>query len=291
MVSKASQAAAKLHSCPSLLMIQRQDEWLAGLVKACSATLILFLCSAKQRNTPSEAFQLVSKRWADIGFQGTCPDTDFRGMGLLGALNLLDREPELQVFSFRSLMVGLPKALAYKELRITVSVKEGMQLLCLLLLPTIVAAVCWLVEDSDTTAFVSNWLVASEMEDTHGVSCLPVYRYPYFPVCQLSHPLSTQTGGFCKNHSFAFEKTRVIGRANDKIVRLLRESWSSTGTLNRALDFRPAYQAIRKRLESVRAGPMGQSSKYKQTTDAREKKRGAGRRPRDERGTTSPPRS
>uniref|UniRef100_A0A0V0J3Z0 ELMO domain-containing protein 2 n=1 Tax=Schistocephalus solidus TaxID=70667 RepID=A0A0V0J3Z0_SCHSO len=38
---------------------------------------------------PSEAFQLVSKRWADIGFQGTCPDTDFRGMGLLGALNLL----------------------------------------------------------------------------------------------------------------------------------------------------------------------------------------------------------
>ncbi|BHF58544.1 ELMO domain-containing protein 1 [Sparganum proliferum] len=32
---------------------------------------------------------LVSKRWTDMGFQGNCPATDFRGMGLLGALNLL----------------------------------------------------------------------------------------------------------------------------------------------------------------------------------------------------------
>ncbi|VDN15564.1 unnamed protein product [Dibothriocephalus latus] len=37
---------------------------------------------------PNETFELVSKRWSDIGFQGTCPVTDFRGMGLLGALNL-----------------------------------------------------------------------------------------------------------------------------------------------------------------------------------------------------------
>ncbi|BHF65636.1 hypothetical protein SprV_0200864900 [Sparganum proliferum] len=64
-----------------------------------------------------------------------------------------------------------------------------------------------------------------------------------------------------QNHNFAFEKARVIGRANDKMARLMLESWSSTGTLNRALDLHPAYQALRTRLESVRTRPSGQSSK------------------------------
>ena len=30
----------------------------------------------------------ISKRWTEIGFQGTDPSTDFRGMGLLGLVNL-----------------------------------------------------------------------------------------------------------------------------------------------------------------------------------------------------------
>ncbi|KAL5962290.1 ELMO domain-containing protein 1 [Taenia solium] len=37
---------------------------------------------------PDEPFSLKSKRWSDIGFQGSCPATDFRGMGVLGAENL-----------------------------------------------------------------------------------------------------------------------------------------------------------------------------------------------------------
>ncbi|BHF77938.1 Bone morphoproteintic protein 1 [Sparganum proliferum] len=64
-----------------------------------------------------------------------------------------------------------------------------------------------------------------------------------------------------QNHNLAFEKARVIGRANDKMARLMLESWSSTGTLNRALDLHPAYKALRTRLESVRARPSGQSGK------------------------------
>ncbi|VDD75651.1 unnamed protein product [Mesocestoides corti] len=35
-----------------------------------------------------ESFSTKSKRWSDIGFQGDCPATDFRGMGMLGAENL-----------------------------------------------------------------------------------------------------------------------------------------------------------------------------------------------------------
>ncbi|NXQ78641.1 ELMD2 protein, partial [Quiscalus mexicanus] len=31
----------------------------------------------------------ISKQWCDIGFQGEDPKTDFRGMGLLGLVNLL----------------------------------------------------------------------------------------------------------------------------------------------------------------------------------------------------------
>nr|VZI07580.1 unnamed protein product [Spirometra erinaceieuropaei] len=62
------------------------------------------------------------------------------------------------------------------------------------------------------------------------------------------------------NHNFAFEKARVIGRANEKMARLVLESWSSTGTLNRAIDLHPAYQAVRTRLGSVRTGPVRQTS-------------------------------
>ncbi|VDN09078.1 unnamed protein product [Dibothriocephalus latus] len=38
-----------------------------------------------------------------------------------------------------------------------------------------------------------------------------------------------------KNHLFAFDKAKVIGRANDKMARLLLESWFSTGTPNRTI--------------------------------------------------------
>lgn len=31
----------------------------------------------------------ISKQWCEIGFQGSDPKTDFRGMGLLGLHNLL----------------------------------------------------------------------------------------------------------------------------------------------------------------------------------------------------------
>ncbi len=54
-----------------------------------------------------------------------------------------------------------------------------------------------------------------------------------------------------QNHVFAFEKARVIGRANDKMARLMLESWSSTGTLNRAMELSDAYQALRTRLTSA----------------------------------------
>lgn len=30
----------------------------------------------------------ISKRWSEIGFQGKDPSTDFRGMGMLGVINL-----------------------------------------------------------------------------------------------------------------------------------------------------------------------------------------------------------
>lgn len=36
-----------------------------------------------------ELKSLISKQWADIGFQGTDPSTDFRGMGLLSLENLV----------------------------------------------------------------------------------------------------------------------------------------------------------------------------------------------------------
>ncbi|BHF79225.1 hypothetical protein SprV_0602234500 [Sparganum proliferum] len=92
-----------------------------------------------------------------------------------------------------------------------------------------------------------------------------------------------------RNHNFAFEKARVVGRANDKMARLMLESWSSNGTLNRAIDLHPAYQALRARLESVRAGPM---AGMKRVTRGRlptlaERGEGADRNSRDRRGTLS----
>nr|VZI42037.1 unnamed protein product [Spirometra erinaceieuropaei] len=91
-----------------------------------------------------------------------------------------------------------------------------------------------------------------------------------------------------RNHCFAFEKASVIARANDKMARLMLESWSSTGTLNRAIDLHPAYQALRARLESVQAGPMARMSRATRgrppTLAERE---GAYRMSRDRRGTPS----
>ncbi|BHF59578.1 hypothetical protein SprV_0100253800 [Sparganum proliferum] len=90
-----------------------------------------------------------------------------------------------------------------------------------------------------------------------------------------------------QNRNFAFEKARVIGRANDKMARLMLEIWSSTGTHYTALDLHPAYQALRTRLESVRTRPSGQSS---QVTRGRqpmtaESRREAGRGSCDQHGT------
>ncbi|BHF64969.1 hypothetical protein SprV_0200797800 [Sparganum proliferum] len=45
------------------------------------------------------------------------------------------------------------------------------------------------------------------------------------------------------------------------MARLMLESWSSTGTLNRAIDLHPAYQVLRVRLESVQAGPVARMKK------------------------------
>nr|VZI18026.1 unnamed protein product [Spirometra erinaceieuropaei] len=91
-----------------------------------------------------------------------------------------------------------------------------------------------------------------------------------------------------RTHNFAFEKTRVIGRANDKMARLMLESWSSTGTLSRAIDLHPAYQAVRARLESVRARPM---ARMKGITRGRlltlSEREGADRKSRERSGTLS----
>ncbi|VDN11786.1 unnamed protein product [Dibothriocephalus latus] len=67
-----------------------------------------------------------------------------------------------------------------------------------------------------------------------------------------------------KNHTFAFEKARVIGRANAKMARLLLESWSSTGTLNRAMDLHSAYEALRRRLTLAQNGAIGRAERDKQ---------------------------
>ncbi|VDL90163.1 unnamed protein product [Schistocephalus solidus] len=53
----------------------------------------------------------------------------------------------------------------------------------------------------------------------------------------------------------------LIGRANEKIARLMLESWSSTGTLNRAIDSHPAYQALHENLEEYERSQQSATSK------------------------------
>nr|VZI10886.1 unnamed protein product [Spirometra erinaceieuropaei] len=67
------------------------------------------------------------------------------------------------------------------------------------------------------------------------------------------------------------------------------ESWSSTGTLNRAIDLHPAYQALRARLESVQAGPMARMSRATRGRPPTLAERGEGayRMSRYRRGTPS----
>ncbi|VDN34705.1 unnamed protein product [Dibothriocephalus latus] len=56
------------------------------------------------------------------------------------------------------------------------------------------------------------------------------------------------------NHNFAFEKARVIGMAGEQMARLVLESWSSTDTLERAIDVNPVHQDFRTRLPSAQKG-------------------------------------
>nr|VZI00016.1 unnamed protein product [Spirometra erinaceieuropaei] len=64
-----------------------------------------------------------------------------------------------------------------------------------------------------------------------------------------------------EKHSFAFGEASIIGRASDKMARLVLESWSSVDTINRAIDLHPAYQALRTRLQSARTGPTALANK------------------------------
>ncbi|BHF74077.1 hypothetical protein SprV_0401716100 [Sparganum proliferum] len=89
------------------------------------------------------------------------------------------------------------------------------------------------------------------------------------------------------NHDFAFDKARVIGRANEKMARLVLESWSSTGTINRAIDLHPAYQALRTRLGSVRTGPVRQASTRDRESTLTEKSGIGGQRSCDRSRTLS----
>ncbi|BHF68719.1 hypothetical protein SprV_0301175800 [Sparganum proliferum] len=89
------------------------------------------------------------------------------------------------------------------------------------------------------------------------------------------------------NHDFAFDKARVIGRANEKMARLVLESWSSTGTLNRAIDLHPAYQALWTRLASVWTGPVRQASTRDRESTLTEKSGIGGQRSCDQSRTLS----
>ncbi|VDN14183.1 unnamed protein product [Dibothriocephalus latus] len=89
------------------------------------------------------------------------------------------------------------------------------------------------------------------MAESRRVSCsLGVGVFLHHRHCMLGHSVSrgeqhTMSKLQCKqkNHIFTFDKARVIGRANDKMTRLLPESWPSTGTLNGATGLHPTYQA------------------------------------------------
>lgn len=55
--------------------------------QVCVCMCVLQLWKELRPDTPLSA--RISKQWCEIGFQGNDPKTDFRGMGLLGLLNLL----------------------------------------------------------------------------------------------------------------------------------------------------------------------------------------------------------
>ncbi|XP_066405542.1 ELMO domain-containing protein 2 isoform X1 [Molothrus aeneus] len=73
----------------------------------------------------------ISKQWCDIGFQGEDPKTDFRGMGLLGLVNLLyfskhytnearqilsrSNHPKLGAGKIIQLLPSLPEALVLEQ--------------------------------------------------------------------------------------------------------------------------------------------------------------------------------
>ncbi|BHF63337.1 hypothetical protein SprV_0200632900 [Sparganum proliferum] len=64
-----------------------------------------------------------------------------------------------------------------------------------------------------------------------------------------------------EKHSFAFGEASVIGRASNKMARLVLKSWSSAGTINIAIDLHPAYQALRTRLQSSQTGLTAPANK------------------------------
>nr|VZI40616.1 unnamed protein product [Spirometra erinaceieuropaei] len=80
----------------------------------------------------------------------------------------------------------------------------------------------------------------------------------------------------------------VLSRAHDKMARLVLESWSSVGTINRAIDLHPAYQALRTRLQSVQTGPtvLASESRLLQQLSPSQQGEGASRRSHDERETS-----
>nr|VZI02146.1 unnamed protein product [Spirometra erinaceieuropaei] len=91
-----------------------------------------------------------------------------------------------------------------------------------------------------------------------------------------------------EKHSFAFGEASVLSRAHDKMARLVLESWSSVGTINRAIDLHPAYQALRTRLQSVQTGPtvLASESRLLQQLSPSQQGEGASRRSHDERETS-----
>ena len=50
---------------------------------------ILFKVWSSLKGADDKLESKITKRWNEIGFQGTDPSSDFRGMGLLGLVNLL----------------------------------------------------------------------------------------------------------------------------------------------------------------------------------------------------------
>ena len=50
---------------------------------------ILFKVWSNLKGADDKLESRITKRWTEIGFQGTDPSSDFRGMGLLGLINLL----------------------------------------------------------------------------------------------------------------------------------------------------------------------------------------------------------